>query len=106
MPTRKPWQKGPYAADDGRLRGRAGAKRRARWLAKHPLCKVCAECTPPRVTLGDVVDHVIPLFQGGADDETNFQTLCHPHHDAKSIREKGGMPKQRIGLDGFPIEAE
>jgi 5-methylcytosine-specific restriction protein A len=79
-------------------------QRRAHWLAMHPLCKACDEGTPRRVTAGTIVDHVIPLFQGGKDDESNLQTLCGPHHDAKSIREKGGTPQPRIGLDGFPIE--
>lgn len=80
-----------------RLRGRAGVERRARWLAKHPLC---VECEPEGITrIADVVDHVIPLWKGGADDESNFQSLCDPHHDAKTAREaaergsNGSAPK-------------
>lgn len=69
-----------------RLRGRAAVDRRARWLELHPLCCMCE--AEDRVTAGDVVDHRIPLWKGGADDyEANGQTLCHAHHDAKSKQE-------------------
>jgi 5-methylcytosine-specific restriction protein A len=64
-------------------------ERRKRWLAKHPFCAECLAETPRRVTAAGVeVDHVIPLSEGGADDETNFQTLCGPHHEAKSAAER------------------
>lgn len=68
-----------------RLRGRAGVERRARWLAKHPLCKHCE--AKGETTMAAVVDHVTPLWQGGPDNEGNFQSLCKPHHDAKTARE-------------------
>lgn len=84
--TRKPWAKGPDAPDAHRLRGRAGMERRARWLYAHPLC---VDCLPSgRVTAGTIVDHIIPFEQGGADDESNLQTMCKAHHDAKSERER------------------
>lgn len=69
-----------------RLRGRAAVARRAAWLRLHPLCVECEK--EGRVTAGDVVDHRVPLWKGGADHESNFQTLCQkPHHDEKSKRE-------------------
>lgn len=82
LPNRLP----NIAAGDKRLRGRAAVDRRARWLDRHPLCVQCE--AEGKVTAGDVVDHRIPLWKGGADDESNFQTLCQtPHHDAKSAAE-------------------
>lgn len=68
-----------------RLRGRAGVNRRARWLALHPLCVDCE--AEDRVGAGEEVDHEIPLWKGGADDESNFATRCKVHHAAKTERE-------------------
>lgn len=56
--------------------------RSAEFLAEHPYCAMCQEPST-------VVDHVIPLSAGGADDETNWQSLCKPCHDG---------PKQRQDL--------
>ncbi len=84
--SRKAWVKRPDAPDAHRLRGRAGMERRARWLHAHPLC---VDCLPSgRVTAGTVVDHKVPLSEGGRDDHSNLQTLCTSHHDAKSERER------------------
>lgn len=69
-----------------RLRGRAAVDRRARWLTAHPLCVECE--AEGRVTAGQVVDHITPLWNGGVDSyEENGQTLCHAHHDVKSKSE-------------------
>jgi 5-methylcytosine-specific restriction protein A len=41
-----------------------------------------------------IVDHVEPLWKGGADDyETNGQTLCKEHHDEKTAAEQ----RERFG---------
>ena len=70
-----------------RLRGRAAVERRARWLREHPLCVDCqAEGT---LTAGEEVDHDVPLWKGGTDDESNFATRCRDHHAAKTKREAG-----------------
>lgn len=70
-----------------RLGGQAGQNRRERWLRQHPLCKECQDEDPPRVTAGEEVDHVVPLWQNGADDDSNLQTLCRAHHKLKTARE-------------------
>lgn len=90
---RKPWAKRPDAP--ARLSGRKGQERRARWLSGQPLCVVCAAMTPPRVTLGTDVDHIRPLAKGGADDESNLQTLCSECHQAKSILDRGHKPRPK-----------
>jgi 5-methylcytosine-specific restriction enzyme A len=51
---------------------------------KH-LCQACLE--QGRVTLGDEVDHIVPLQQGGSDDDSNKRLLCRPCHKAKTARE-------------------
>lgn len=60
-------------------------RRRARWLAEHPLCERCEE--RDRVTAAEEVDHRIPLWAGGADDESNFSSLCRDCHGAKTAAE-------------------
>lgn len=68
-----------------RLRGRAAVERRAKWLRLHPLCIDCE--AEGKVTAGEEVDHEVPLWKGGADDESNFATRCKDHHKAKTARE-------------------
>lgn len=73
----------PFATP--RLRGSAYMARKARWLRKHPLCVHCkAEGRTNAIDLE--VDHIVELADGGADDESNFQTLCKAHHAAKTAR--------------------
>lgn len=60
-------------------------ERRQRWLRQHPLCIKCDELG--RTTLGTEVDHIIPLSQGGKDDESNMQTLCSACHFIKTQSE-------------------
>lgn len=33
------------------------------------------------------VDHVVPTFEGGGDEDENLRSLCPPHHRQKSGRE-------------------
>ena len=69
---------------DGRWR-----RVRKRYLARHPLCVFCRQAG--RITPATVVDHIKPhkgdrvLFW----DESNWQALCKPCHDAKTAREDG-----------------
>lgn len=76
-----------------RMRGRAWMERRARWLREHPLCAHCARRGSARAA--HVVDHIIPLTDGGADDETNFQSLCIDHHKAKTAAEASARAGKR-----------
>jgi 5-methylcytosine-specific restriction protein A len=68
-----------------RVTGRRLQAMRARLFKRHPLCVKCLE--------GDLAvpaterDHVIPLAEGGVDDESNEQALCAPCHETKSAAE-------------------
>ena len=62
-------------------------RRRRVWLAAHPLCADPDHRHPNRIRAATDVDHVVPKSQGGADDESNFQSLCHECHSAKTARE-------------------
>jgi 5-methylcytosine-specific restriction enzyme A len=69
-----------------RKRGSAGVKDRQR--IKERDCGLCVLCVAHgRVSLGVVVDHIVPLWAGGSDEDSNKQTLCNPCHDAKTARE-------------------
>lgn len=70
-----------------RLTGRKLQERRKRYFREHPLCVHCqAEGLVRRAT---ELDHIIPLFKGGADDESNVQGLCVEHHLAKTRKDMG-----------------
>lgn len=60
--------------------------RRARILARDPLCRLCG--TNPSVE----VDHIAP---GDNHDETNLQGVCRACHRFKSAREGGRASARR-----------
>lgn len=88
-PGWKPSERKPWARDarheDKRVRGRKGQRIRRRVLEEEPLCRMCL--AEGRTSASVVVDHVVPLSQGGSDDRANKQGLCDPCHDAKTQRE-------------------
>ena len=64
-----------------RLRGSAGVADRIKIKRRdNGLCQVCKRP-------GYIVDHTIPLWDGGTDDDSNKQLICKPCHDAKSAVE-------------------
>ena len=60
---------------------------------RHPFCAdpfgLHAGSTVP--TLGEHVDHVVPISAGGSNDESNLQTLCHRWHSRKTALYDGGF---------------
>ena len=59
---------------------------RAAFLREHPLCGVCA--ARGRVVPAVVVDHAVPLKDGGARfDAAGLQSLCISCHNRKTARE-------------------
>ncbi|WP_372475018.1 HNH endonuclease [Gordonia tangerina] len=72
---------------EGSRKGRAGSTRawralRTRQLADHPICQ-----TPGCTALATEVDHRVNVAAGGTDDPSNLQSLCAPHHRAKTQAE-------------------
>ena len=66
-----------------RTRGRKWMNTRERWFIDHPTCAMCG-----RIGHAVDLDHIIPLIDGGKDDESNYQTLCRvPCHADKTARE-------------------
>lgn len=65
--------------------GSTWRKRRDAYLREHPFCVDCWKLG--REQYATEVDHIVPKSQGGADEESNYQPLCHEHHSAKTMRE-------------------
>ena len=59
--------------------------------------RLCAVCTRlGLVGYGDELDHIVPLWMGGAESNSNRQWLCLAHHKAKTaeeykLRSSGGV---------------
>ncbi len=98
LPTLKPGVPALVAKRPGateRQRGRSWMQRRARWLAEHPLCEHCEAAG--RVKAAEQVDHRVPLWAGGADDESNFSSLCTDCHAAKTAAEAAERGRMTMG---------
>ena len=48
------------------------------------------------------VDHIQPLFKGGADAWENMQSLCHDHHAIKTDRDMDRISKAGADESGWP----
>jgi len=69
-----------------RVRGWRGVKDRNRVRERD--CGLCQQCKRDgKTSVGAAVDHIIPLWKGGSDDDGNKELLCTPCHDAKTTRE-------------------
>lgn len=86
-----------------RIRGRQLQRIRGRYLRLHPLCDRCQQKTPPVVSAAVEVDHRVPLFKGGAEDDGNRQGLCHQCHREKTAEDLGTALR---GCDtlGLPVD--
>lgn len=80
---REAWAKPPTATK--RVTGRKLQTMRVSLFSRYPLCAECER--QGRVTLATQRDHIIPLAEGGADDDDNVQGLCRDCHDVKSKQE-------------------
>lgn len=58
-----------------------------RHLKTEPLCRLCKAAG--FIVAAVLVDHIIPLSQGGTDGPTNRQSLCRPCHAKKTAKERG-----------------
>lgn len=85
-----------------RIRGRKLEVIRKAHFAKHPMCVDCLE--KGIYTLATELDHIVPLFKGGEEVESNRQGLCSDCHSKKTVVDLGYKPKVKIGPDGYPIE--
>ena len=50
--------------------------------------RLCAECDRQGlVGNGDELDHIVPLWAGGGNNQSNLQWLCRDHHKEKTKKE-------------------
>jgi 5-methylcytosine-specific restriction enzyme A len=66
-------------------------------LAEEPLCRDIwgVHARDGEVVPTTDVDHIVPREQGGTDDRSNLQGLCHSCHSIKTAREDGGFGNRR-----------
>lgn len=73
-----------------RARGRARQEARLRiWLRDGPRCATCGELIDitPGTSRPFELDHIIPLWKGGQDNDSNRQCLCPGCHKDKTTAE-------------------
>jgi 5-methylcytosine-specific restriction protein A len=70
----------------GKRYGRQWRKIRTRYVRKHPLCERCL--LEGRYVPVEEVHHIVPLSEGGSNDESNLMSLCHSCHE-KMHKRKG-----------------
>ena len=58
----------------------------------------CVACNASDLQAWDI-DHIVPLFVGGADSRSNLQALCVPCHRTKTQREHATYMALKAGLD-------
>jgi 5-methylcytosine-specific restriction endonuclease McrA len=68
-----------------RVRGRAWMTQRQRVALAHNY--QCAGCGRVWLSYRDQIDHIVPLEQGGSNDDSNLQPLCSECHETKTTRE-------------------
>lgn len=96
MAASRPLQALPAVADR-RITGRALQARRLKVWSRNPHCAHCGRlCDFPS---GFELDHVVPLYQGGADDESNCQVLCVAWKTVDGQRVKLGCHEAKTRAD-------
>lgn len=86
-----------------RARGRTLQEARKRLLTREPLCRHCIVRGVLRVATQ--IDHIVPLWQGGADNDANKQPLCDDCHAVKTLRERGTI-RYACDAAGNPTDPE
>jgi 5-methylcytosine-specific restriction protein A len=86
--ARHPYER-RHGSEGKRKTGRHGVNDRERIKRRDK--GLCQECLRQgHVTLGDEVDHIIPLSAGGSDADSNKELLCRDCHKIKSRVERRG----------------
>lgn len=84
-----------------RIRGRQLQAIRADHFRLHPLCVWCKR--DGRTRAATQLDHIVPIFKGGADIPSNRQGLCDSCHALKTAQDLGYSAKG-CDEDGLPSD--
>lgn len=87
-----------------RTAGKAWMTHRERILRRdHGRCQ-CAECKAKgRILIATEVDHRVPLWEGGSDDDSNLQAInadCHKRKTAEEAQRRAGGGRISGGVEG------
>jgi 5-methylcytosine-specific restriction protein A len=74
-------------------RGYGARWRRLRdaFLQSNPICMDPSHARAGQVVAATDVDHITPKAQGGRDEWSNLQALCHACHSRKTASQDGGF---------------
>lgn len=75
--------------------------KRDAFLAKNPWCSDPFGDHPGQLVRATHCDHNIPLRDGGADDESNYNALCAHCHNKKTPTIDGGFGNQKHRVGGI-----
>lgn len=79
-------EQGAVVGHERQATGHTWRQIRKRILARD--CGMCCQCLAGGLfVLAEEVDHKVPVWEGGTDDDGNLQAICKPCHKAKSARE-------------------
>lgn len=93
----------PTTSRHSRGYGTAHDKMRAHLLKTVILCEECAR--QGLTSAGTIADHIVPLARGGTSARSNYQLLCKPCSDSKTLADKGQTARPRGGgVDGMPTD--
>lgn len=96
----------PTTSRQSRGYGAAHDRMRAHLLKTVVTCQACAR--QGIVTPGHIADHIKPVAMGGTGERSNYQLLCVPCSDAKTLADKGATARPTGGVDrsGRPTSAD
>ncbi len=87
-----------------RIRGRKLQRIRKLHLMEHPLCRSCDE--QGRVRAATQVDHIVPLYLGGLEEDGNRQSLCDDCHADKTRQDMGYKDRTPCDASGMPLSSK
>lgn len=80
--------------------GRAHDVMRQQVLREEPICRICLQGDPSRVTATVIADHIVPKAGGGGNERQNYQGVCAACHLEKTAAE-AAQARRRLNLREF-----